>query len=312
MAASTANVNILTPIPSWSSRFEPLLPRSQLGSISKAPFSSLSASNTTTISFGSRPRQTRVLNRDAKPPAATMVLENPVVSDICATLLSGCIALSMFRVWGETAKRGLFDQKLNRKLVHISIGLVFMLCWPLFSSGHRGAILASLVPGINIIRMLLLGRGIMKDEAIVKSMSRHGDYRELLKGPLYYATTITLACIIYWRTSPISIAAICNLCAGDGLADIIGRRFGGAKIPYNRDKSVAGSVAMVSGGFLASVGYMYYFSLFGFVRGSWEMVLGFLVASLASALVESLPISTELDDNLTVPLTSILVGTLVF
>jgi len=57
---------------------------------------------------------------------------------------------------------------------------------------------------------------------------------------------------------------------------------------------------------------MYYFSLFGFVRGSWEMVLGFLVVSLASALMESLPISTELDDNLTVPLTSILVGTLVF
>ncbi|XP_059430124.1 probable phytol kinase 3, chloroplastic [Corylus avellana] len=241
-----------------------------------------------------------------------MVLENPVVSDICATLLSGCIVLSILRVWVETAKRGFFDQKLNRKLVHISIGLVFMLCWPLFSSGHRGAILASLVLGINIIRMLLLGLGIMKDEAIVKSMSRHGDYRELLKGPLYYTITITLACIIYWRTSPISIAAICNLCAGDGLADIIGRRFGGDKIPYNRDKSVAGSVAMVSGGFLASVGYMYYFSLFGFVRGNWEMVLGFLVVSLASALVESLPISTELDDNLTVPLTSILVGTLVF
>jgi farnesol kinase len=39
-----------------------------------------------------------------------------------------------------------------------------------------------------------------------------------------------------------------------GLADIIGRRFGGVKIPYNKDKSVAGSVAMVSGGFLASIG----------------------------------------------------------
>jgi len=40
--------------------------------------------------------------------------------------------------------------------------------------------------------------------------------RELLKGPLYYVATISLATIIYWRTSPISIAAICNLCAGDG------------------------------------------------------------------------------------------------
>lgn len=57
---------------------------------------------------------------------------------------------------------------------------------------------------------------------------------------------------------------------------------------------------------------MYYFSKFGFVDKSWDMVLGFLVVSLASALVESLPISTELDDNLTVPLTSILVGSFIF
>lgn len=58
--------------------------------------------------------------------------------------------------------------------------------------------------------------------------------------------------------------------------------------------------------------YMYYFSSFGFLQERWEMVLGFSVVSLASALVESLPISSELDDNLTVPLTSILVGILVF
>jgi farnesol kinase len=42
------------------------------------------------------------------------------------------------------------------------------------------------------------------------------------------------------------------------------------------------------------------------------MALGFLVVSLAATLVESHPISTELDDNLTVPLTSFVVGTLVF
>jgi len=41
--------------------------------------------------------------------------------------------------------------------------------------------------------------------------------RELLKGPLYYAGTITLATSVFWRTSPIGIAAICNLCAGDGM-----------------------------------------------------------------------------------------------
>lgn len=94
-------------------------------------------------------------------------------------------------------------QKLNRKLVHISIGLVFMLCWPLYrwwsywdsfillyhilldeivntnhySSGYRGAILAAITPGVNIMRMILIGSGLWKDEATVKSMSRYGDYR---------------------------------------------------------------------------------------------------------------------------------------
>ncbi|KAI4305314.1 hypothetical protein L6164_028686 [Bauhinia variegata] len=245
------------------------------------------------------------------PPAAIMLHENPVVSDLYATAISGCVAFSFLKLWEETAKRGLFDQKLNRKLVHISIGLAFMLCWPLFSSGSQGSIFAALIPGVNIIRMLLLGLGILKHEATVKSMSRFGDYRELLKGPLYYATTITLACVMYWRTSPLSIAAICNLCAGDGMADVIGRRFGVKKIPYNQNKSLAGSFAMAAAGFVASLGYMYYFSSFGYLEESWKLVLGFLIVSLSTAVVESLPISSELDDNLTVPITSILVGSIV-
>ncbi|KAK1578046.1 hypothetical protein Q3G72_027113 [Acer saccharum] len=244
--------------------------------------------------------------------AAMLLPENPVLSDIGASAVSALVAFSSLRLWEETAKRDLFDRKLNRKLVHISIGLLFMLCWPLYSSGTRGAILASLTPGINIIRMILVGSGIWKDEATVKSMSRYGDRRELLKGPLYYAATITVANLIYWRTSPIAIAAVCNLCAGDGFADIVGRRLGREKLPYNPNKSIAGSIAMATAGFLASLGFMYYFASFGFIQYNWEMVFGFLVVSLASAIVESLPISTKLDDNLTVTLTSILVGSLVF
>ncbi|XP_050220230.1 probable phytol kinase 3, chloroplastic isoform X2 [Mercurialis annua] len=242
---------------------------------------------------------------------ATMLGSNPVMSDVLAAVATAGVIFAFLGLWKETAKHGL-DQKLNRKLVHISIGLVFMLCWPLFSSGHRGAILAALTPGINIFRMLLLGLGILKDEATVKSMSRFGDHRELLKGPLYYALTITLACAVYWRTSPVAIAAICNLCAGDGIADVVGRRLGKQKLPYNRNKSIAGSISMFLAGFVSSVLYMYYFASFGYLEKSYEMVLGFLVVSLGAAFVESLPISTELDDNLTVTVTSVFLGSLIF
>ncbi|KAL1197219.1 Farnesol kinase [Cardamine amara subsp. amara] len=243
---------------------------------------------------------------------AVMLSGNSVLSDVYATGISSIVAFSCLGFWGEIGKRGIFDQKLIRKFVHINIGLVFMLCWPLFSSGNQGALLASLVPGLNIIRMLLLGFGVYQDEGTIKSMSRHGDRRELLKGPLYYALSITLACIFYWKSSPIAIAVICNLCAGDGMADIVGRRLGKEKLPYNKNKSFAGSIGMATAGFLASVGYMYYFASFGYMEASGGMILRFFIISIASALVESLPISTDIDDNLTISLTSTLVGTLLF
>ncbi|XBI66500.1 hypothetical protein VPH35_046065 [Triticum aestivum] len=163
------------------------------------------------------------------------------------------------------------------------------------------------------------------------------EHREFLKAPLYYVTAIALATSVLWRTSPIAIALICNLCAGDGVADIVGRRLGKEKLPYNSNKSYAGSIAMVVAGFLATVSWlrlgnylmrpcfhilclifililfrcMHYFHTFGFIEESWHMTFGFLVVSIAAALVESHPISTELDDNLTVPLPSFLVGSLI-
>jgi farnesol kinase len=57
---------------------------------------------------------------------------------------------------------------------------------------------------------------------------------------------------------------------------------------------------------------MCYFHLFGFVEESCTMAAAFGVTSLAATIVESLPLSTRLDDNLTVPVTSVLVGGLVF
>ena len=37
------------------------------------------------------------------------------------------------------------------------------------------------------------------------------------------------------------------MCGGDGLADLVGRKFGSAKLPFNKNKSWAGSLAMFVG-----------------------------------------------------------------
>ncbi|XP_044392952.1 probable phytol kinase 2, chloroplastic isoform X1 [Triticum aestivum] len=141
--------------------------------------------------------------------------ESPLLWDAGAAVLTGCVAMAVLRFWEEVGNRALLDQKLCRKLVHVSVGLVYFLMWPLFSADDVYApFLASIVIALNIIKVTLIGSGVVKDDGVVNSMTRNGDYRELLKGPLYYACTITLTTLIFWRTSPISIAVICNLCAG--------------------------------------------------------------------------------------------------
>ena len=67
---------------------------------------------------------------------------------------------------------------------------------------------------------------------------------EVLRGPLIYVCILLSAILLYWRNSPIGTTAVAMMSGGDGAADLIGRKFGSAKLPWNRNKSWAGSLAM--------------------------------------------------------------------
>ena len=70
---------------------------------------------------------------------------------------------------------------------------------------------------------------------------------ELLAGPLYYVIVLLAATMLSWRTSPVGLVALAMMCGGDGLADIAGRNLHGPKLPYNPEKTIIGSAAMLSG-----------------------------------------------------------------
>lgn len=237
--------------------------------------------------------------------------DNTLLYDLGMGVVTLGGALGSLKFWDELAKRNVFPMIVSRKLVHISIGLIFMLFWPLFSNSGVAPYIAAFSVAINAVRMLVIGFGIMKDPVVVKAMTREGDYKELRKGPFYYGLTITLATTFLWRVSPLAPIIIANLCAGDGFADLVGRKFGKSKLPYNPRKSYIGSLAMLFFAFIFSIGYHCYFSHFGFYELSSQLVLNTFLVALATTLVESLPISTELDDNLTVPFTSFVVGALI-
>ncbi|CAM6050942.1 unnamed protein product, partial [Sphagnum compactum] len=233
--------------------------------------------------------------------------EVPVLDFVAAAItLTG--ALSILQFFDELAKRDLLEKKLSRKLVHILSGLVFMLFWPLFSMAPYAKYMAAFAPAANGLRMIGLGLGLLKNDALVKAMSREGGRRELLKGPLYYALTITLVTLCFWRNSPVAAVAVANLCAGDGFADIVGRKYGTKKLPYNNSKTFIGSLAFFAFASLASMGYTAYFAAFGYFEATWRMYLATMVVSLSAAFAESLPL--PLDDNFTVPFVAVAVGML--
>jgi phytol kinase len=237
----------------------------------------------------------------------------PVQHDVGVTLMVLAGGWAWVRLFDFLTEQKYLGQKLSRKLVHITSGLLFAASWPLYSSFPGAQYLAALVPVSNGIRLLVYGLGFLKDEGLVKSVSREGDPRELLRGPLYYVVVLVFSTVLFWRDSPVGVMALAMMCGGDGIADIVGRRFGSSKLPYNPGKSWAGSIAMFLFGFLVSYGCLWYFSLMGFyqldTRGT---LLRLAVVSLAATIVESLPVSTKLDDNVTVPLTTVVVGMLLF
>eukprot|EP00271_Cylindrocystis_brebissonii_P022286 TRINITY_DN8522_c0_g1_i2.p1 TRINITY_DN8522_c0_g1~~TRINITY_DN8522_c0_g1_i2.p1 ORF type:complete len:351 (+),score=33.45 TRINITY_DN8522_c0_g1_i2:245-1297(+) len=176
--------------------------------------------------------------------------------DFLVLCLSMAGAMAWVKMFDELARSNVIEQKLCRKLVHVTTGLVFMLCWPFFSQSAYSRVYASLVPLANLVKILLLGFGVTKDEAAVRAMSREGRPEELLGGPLCYGLAFALLVLCFWRDSPTGPVALALLCGGDGFADIVGRRVRSPKLPWNPSKSWAGSLAMLLIGFLLAVMYV--------------------------------------------------------
>jgi phytol kinase len=232
-------------------------------------------------------------------------------NNFIALIITFAVALAWLRINDYAAHRGWISSHLSRKIIHIGTGPLYVACWLLFNEAVFSRYLAALVPFSITIQFFLVGTGIIRDEAAVQAMSRSGDRREILRGPLYYGILFVVLTIVYWKDSPIGMVALMLMCGGDGLADILGRRFGSKKIPWNPNKSLAGSAGMFLGGLVLSAAILTLYIVAGIFTGPLTTyVLPLTVIALAGTLVESLPFHDI--DNITVTLTAVLLGHLLF
>lgn len=228
-----------------------------------------------------------------------------------ATLFTFIIAITFLRLMDFLAHRGMIESKLSRKIIHIGTGPIFVLCWLMYPDVQISRWLAALVPLVITAQFALVGTGLIKDEAAVKAMSRTGDRREILRGPLFYGIMFIAMTLLYWKDSLIGIPALMMMCGGDGIADIVGRRIRSPKLPWSPEKSLAGSLSVFAGGWLLT---MLIFAIYVWMGAFSGPIIRFLLPvtwiALGATLVESLPFKDI--DNLTITIASALIGHLVF
>jgi phytol kinase len=117
--------------------------------------------------------------------------------------------------------------------------------------------------------------------------------------------------LIYWKDSLVGIPALMMMCGGDGIADIVGRNVNSPKLPWSREKSVAGSLSVFLGGWLLTIFVFAVYVWIGAFSGPiTRFLLPVTLIAIGATLVESLPFKDV--DNITLVLVSVLIGHFVF
>lgn len=232
------------------------------------------------------------------------------MNNFIALIITMGLALIWLRLNDTIAHRGWVSSKISRKIIHIGTGPIFVLCWLLFDQSDAARFYAAIVPFLITMQFLLVGTGMIKDQSAVDAMSRSGNRKEILKGPLFYGIAFVLLTIAYWKNDPAGIIALMMLCGGDGLAEVLGSRYKSARLFWSKKKTWPGSLGMFLGGTIFSLAILFIFTQAGvFNQDMRDFVPAVMVIGLIATIFESLPFEDY--DNIVIPVVVIL-SSLVF
>ena len=180
---------------------------------------------------------------------------------------------------------------ISRKITHICAGSVIIFL-PLFREGDWSHYLNITVFAVWTVLLIQKGLFAADDDQAVKTMTRTGDKRELLKGTLYFVIVAMICGSLYYKQFA-GVLAMAVLGWGDGLAPIVGTRMGRMKYKVLSEKSVEGSLAFFAGSLLAS---LFFVSLI--VPEAYDPVKITMIV-VAATIIEG--ISPKEVDNILIP-----------
>lgn len=180
-----------------------------------------------------------------------------------------------------------------RQWIHIAFGAAALLL-P-FLHWYQAVTLAAAAVIINI-RVLKTIAGDRLHRPIERQQA-------VPAGLVLYPTSILLMLLLLPGRPDIVAGAWGILAAGDGAATLVGRRYGVRKWPWNRQKSIAGTVVLaLAGGMAGSFLCWWCRAVVVPPPYLWFSLGAPMAAAVVAAAVETVPI--RLDDNLSVPLSA--------
>lgn len=187
---------------------------------------------------------------------------SPLLNNILVAAASVVYVFLVVAVMDKLVQKG-FPQNLSRKIVHICAGS-WLIFWVLFDHSHWSKYLNIAPAFIWTVLLLVKGFTAKDNDDAVKTMTRTGDRKELLKGPLYFTIVMNLMGTEFYYTAAAAIA-MGFLGWGDGLAPVFGQKYGKHKYDVVTEKSFEGSAAfLIFGIFGAVINSLILFGTFDF------------------------------------------------
>ncbi|MCW8797272.1 MAG: phosphatidate cytidylyltransferase, partial [Chlorobium sp.] len=183
------------------------------------------------------------------------------------------------------------SRDISRKITHICAGTVIIFL-PLFQDGHWSQYLNVSVYVIWALLFIQKGLFAADDDQAIKTMTRTGDRRELLKGTLYFVIVGIICGTVFYKQLP-GVLAMAVLGWGDGLAPIVGLKLGKMEYKVLCKKTVEGSLAFFAGSLLAGM-----FFVWLIIPAAFNLST-ILIIALAATIVEGM--SPKEVDNILIP-----------